>query len=62
MNMLSMLTLQAQMILNRESGQDLIEYGLLLGLLSLAAVAAVTSMSKDLVSIYSQIAAQLAAA
>lgn len=40
---LQMLWMQVQTILNREEGQDLIEYALLVGLISLAAVAAVRS-------------------
>ena len=62
MTVLSMLTLQSQMILNREDGQDLIEYALLLGLISLAALAAINPISNSLVSIYQQIADQLAIA
>ena len=34
MNMLSMLVLKAQMILNNEEGQDLIEYALLVGFIA----------------------------
>jgi len=62
MNMLSMLALKAQMILNNEEGQDLIEYALLVGFISLAAVAAIHGITTELSSIYSQIASQLAAA
>ena len=62
MTVLSMLTLQSQMILNREDGQDLIEYALLLGLISLAALAAINPISNSLVSIYTQLANQLAIA
>lgn len=62
MNMLSMLALKLQMILNREEGQDLIEYALLVGLISLAAVAAIGPIGNDVNAIYTKIAAQLAAA
>jgi pilus assembly protein Flp/PilA len=62
MNILSMLALQAQMILNREEGQDLIEYALLVGFISLAAVAAISGISGELSTIYNKIAVQLAAA
>lgn len=59
MNMLSMLALKLQMILNREEGQDLIEYALLVGLISLAAVAAIKPLGSDLSAIYTAIAGQL---
>lgn len=62
MNILSMLALQAQMILNREEGQDLIEYALLVGFISLAAVAAISGISTELSSIYSTIAVKLGTA
>ncbi|MCL5263242.1 MAG: Flp family type IVb pilin [Acidobacteria bacterium] len=62
MNMLSMLALKLQMILNREEGQDLIEYALLVGLISLAAVAAIGPIGSDLKAIYTSIANQLTAA
>ena len=62
MNMLSMLALKLQMILNREEGQDLIEYALLVGLISLAAVAAIGPIGSDLTKIYTAIQTQLAAA
>ena len=62
MNMLSMLAAQFQMILNREEGQDLIEYALLVGLISLAAVAVIGPIGNDLTNIYTQIATQLKAA
>jgi Flp pilus assembly pilin Flp len=57
--MLSFLALKAQMILNREEGQDLIEYALLVGFISLAAVAAISGISSELSTIYSSISAQL---
>ena len=62
MNMLSMLALKLQMILNREEGQDLIEYALLVGLISLAAVAAIGPIGKDLTAIYTAIQTQLTSA
>lgn len=62
MNKLSMLVLKAQMILDREEGQDLIEYALLVGFISLAAVAAIQGISAELSSIYSAIAVKLKAA
>ena len=62
MNMLSMLALKAQMILNNEEGQDLIEYALLVGFISLAAVAAISGISAEVSAIYSSIGSQLAKA
>lgn len=62
MNMLSMLALKLQMILNREEGQDLIEYALLVGLVSLAAVAAIRPLGNDLTTLYTAIGNQLTTA
>jgi pilus assembly protein Flp/PilA len=62
MNMLSMLALKAQMILQNEEGQDLIEYALLVGFISLAAVAAISGISKEVSSIYSSIGSALGTA
>ncbi len=62
MNMLSMLALKAQLILNNEEGQDLIEYALLVGFISLAAVAAISGISAEVSAIYTAIASQLATA
>ena len=62
MNKLSMLALKAQMILNNEEGQDLIEYALLVGFISLAAVAAIQGISTELNSIYTTIATKLGTA
>ena len=59
---LQMLWMQVQAILNREEGQDLIEYALLVGLISLAAVAAIGPIGSDLKAIYTSIANQLTAA
>ena len=62
MNMFSMLALKIQMILNRTEGQDLIEYALLVGLISLAAVAAIQPLGADLTAIYTAIQTQLSSA
>ncbi len=62
MNMLSMLALKAQMILNNEEGQDLIEYALLVGFISLAAVAAISGISAEVSAIYTAISSKLAIA
>jgi pilus assembly protein Flp/PilA len=45
-----------------EEGQDLIEYALLVGLISLVAVAAVTAAGGSVNTIFTNIAAALAAA
>ena len=45
-----------------EEAQDLIEYALLVGLISLVAVVAVTAAGGSVQTIFSNIAAQLAAA
>ena len=62
MNMLSMLALKVQMFLDREEGQDLIEYALLVGFISLAAIAAIQGISAELSAIYSNIGNQLKSA
>lgn len=62
MDKLQLLVLKAQMILNNEEGQDLIEYALLVGFISLAAIAAISGISTNLKAIYSNISTQLGAA
>jgi pilus assembly protein Flp/PilA len=47
---------------NEEEGQDLVEYALLLGFISLAVVAALTGMRNALNSVYSNTATQLTSA
>jgi pilus assembly protein Flp/PilA len=59
MNILSMLALKAQIILNNQEGQDLIEYALLVGFISLAAVAAISGISAEVSAIYSSIGSAL---
>ena len=56
---LQMLWMQVQAILNREDGQDLIEYALLVGLISLAAVAAIKPIGRDVEAIFLEIQAHL---
>ncbi len=45
--------------LNKEEGQDLIEYALIAGLLALAAVAALTLMSGSLETLWNNLSAAL---
>lgn len=45
--------------LNKEEGQDLIEYALIAGLLALAAVAALTMMSGSLETLWNNLSAAL---
>ncbi|HAJ37735.1 MAG TPA: Flp family type IVb pilin [Chloroflexi bacterium] len=45
--------------LNKEEGQDLIEYALIAGLLALAAVVALTAMSGSLQTIWNNLSAAL---
>lgn len=47
MTTLQMILLRAKMILDREDGQDLIEYALLVALISLGAVASLSTLGKD---------------
>ena len=59
--MLSMIT-RLQSIVRRDEGQDLLEYALLVGLISLVAVAAIGLAGKSVNTIFQSIQAQLAAA
>ena len=52
MNMLSMLVTRVQAILNREEGQDLIEYALLVALISLAATVSIKAIGQDLTGVF----------
>jgi len=52
---LQMLLVRARAILSREDGQDLIEYALLVGLISLAAVASIGPIGKDIYLIFAYI-------
>lgn len=63
MNKLNLLALKAQMkiqmIMEREEGQDLIEYALLAGLISLAAVVAIKSLSTDISGLFNTVGSTL---
>jgi pilus assembly protein Flp/PilA len=45
-----------------EQGQDLIEYGLLAGFISIIAIAAITSVGNSLNTVFTKVATQTAAA
>ena len=47
-------------LMNDESGQDLIEYALVAGLIGLGAVAAMTGLSGKITTAFSNVGAQLA--
>ncbi|HMF94977.1 MAG TPA: hypothetical protein VKE96_11805 [Vicinamibacterales bacterium] len=55
---LSIIT-RLQTMLNREEGQDLLEYALLVALIALVAVGAITLAGKNVNTIFGNIAAQL---
>ncbi|MCL5263263.1 MAG: Flp family type IVb pilin [Acidobacteria bacterium] len=49
-------------LLRDESGQDLIEYALVAALIALAAVAAMSTLGKDISSLFTSVSSQLTAA
>ena len=55
-------TLNVRNLLRRDEGQDLIEYALLVGLMSLVAVVALTATGTSVSDIFTQIQTKLAAA
>ena len=55
---LSIIT-RLQTMLNREEGQDLLEYALLVALIALVAVGAITLAGKNVNTIFGNIASQL---
>jgi pilus assembly protein Flp/PilA len=55
-------TLNVRNLLRRDEGQDLIEYALLVGLISLVAVVALTATGTSVTDIFTSISAKLAAA
>lgn len=60
--MLQMLTVYLRQYLAREEGQDLIEYALLAGLISLAAVAAVQLTGQNVNALFTAVANAVAGA
>jgi pilus assembly protein Flp/PilA len=53
---------KAQDLMSREEGQDLVEYALLVALISLAAVAAITGMAAQIQTTFQNISTKFASA
>jgi pilus assembly protein Flp/PilA len=60
--MLLKLYVKFQDLMSREEGQDLIEYALLVALISLAAVAAITGLASNMTAVFSKISSTFALA
>ena len=60
--MILKLYVKFQDLMNREEGQDLIEYALLAALIALGAVSLITNVGTGIKDIFSQISTTLAAA
>jgi pilus assembly protein Flp/PilA len=58
-NRLWMLSVKIQNLLNREEGQDLIEYALIVALISLAATAGMTNLAKDINNAFNAVGSTL---
>jgi pilus assembly protein Flp/PilA len=54
--------IKAQNLLNREEGQDLVEYALLVALIALAAIAGVKNVATAVTSVFNNISTSLGAA
>ena len=54
-----MLCIKIQSLLNREEGQDLIEYALIASVVALAAVAGMTTLAGDINTAFSNIGSKL---
>ena len=59
---MNLLITRLRMLVRNEEAQDLIEYALLVGLISLVAVAAITAAGTSVNDIFNNIAGKLAAA
>jgi len=58
-DMLLTLYAKAQNLLNGDEGQDLVEYALLISLISLAAITATTSLAGAITTIFTRISTSL---
>jgi len=54
-NMLLMLFVKLQNLVNREEGQDLVEYALLVSLLALAAIAILGNLGRNIANVFSNV-------
>jgi Flp pilus assembly pilin Flp len=54
------LVFRLQCLMNREDGQSLIEYALLVSMLSLAAIAAMTNVATGIAKVFDQMSSTLA--
>lgn len=54
------LYVKAQELINREEGQDLVEYALLISLIALAAITATTSLAGAITGVFARISTSLA--
>ena len=61
-NYILMLSVKLQSLLERQEGQDLIEYALVVSLIAFAAVASMRLVATDLNAAFASIASQLASA
>jgi pilus assembly protein Flp/PilA len=60
--MLLKLHMKFEDLISREEGQDLIEYALLVALISLAAVASITGLASNMTKVFSRISSTFASA
>ena len=59
-NMLLAMYVKLQTLMNREEGQDLVEYALLVCLIALAAITGVNKVATAVTSVFSNISSSLA--
>lgn len=57
--MLLKMYMKAQELMNREEGQDLVEYALVIALVSIAAVASLTTLATKIVAVFTSIGGNL---
>jgi pilus assembly protein Flp/PilA len=58
-NMLIKLNMKLQDLMNNEEGQDLVEYALVISLVAVGAVAALGTLTTDIVSVFTKIDSSL---